>query len=42
VNDPIARRGGVEPEAEAILAKPFTLDQLGRRVRDALDAAYPA
>lgn len=42
VNDPIVRRGGVEPREEAILAKPFTLDQLGRRVRDALDAAYPA
>jgi signal transduction histidine kinase/ActR/RegA family two-component response regulator len=41
INDPVARRGGVNPHAEGILAKPFTLDQLAQRVREALDAARP-
>jgi signal transduction histidine kinase/ActR/RegA family two-component response regulator len=41
VNDPIAQRGGVDLHAEGILAKPFTLDQLGARVRAVLDAAAP-
>jgi CheY-like chemotaxis protein len=41
VNDPVARRGGVNPHAEGILAKPFTLEQLAQRVRAALDAARP-
>jgi signal transduction histidine kinase/ActR/RegA family two-component response regulator len=41
VNDPVVRRGGVNPHEEGILAKPFTLDQLGERVRAALDAAAP-
>ncbi|MBU6365691.1 MAG: response regulator [Gemmatimonadetes bacterium] len=38
-NDPVAIRGGVGPQATDLLPKPFTLDQLGRRVRAALDAA---
>jgi DNA-binding response OmpR family regulator len=31
----------VNPHAEGILAKPFTLEQLAQRVRAALDAARP-
>jgi CheY-like chemotaxis protein len=41
INAPVVRRGGVNPHEEGILAKPFTLDQLGERVRAVLDAAAP-
>jgi CheY-like chemotaxis protein len=39
-NDPITRRGGLEVPGVDILPKPFSLDQLGVRVREVLDAHH--